>query len=144
MKGLLRLIQALDFGLENVNLSLEYNVNNSTLSKHVLTFNGSSERCKAWLKSISDFASFNNVTNNDQLNIAYLASSGDARDFIENVFRNNPDIGWNNFYFKMLLRFTKEYAPIILINKVSVSNMRDLKRKPNWKQRDKDKSKRFC
>ena len=144
MKGLLRLMQALDFALENVDLSLKYYVNNSTLCKHISEFNGSSDRCKAWLNSISDFAAFKNITSSDQLNIAFLTSTGEARVFIEHIFRNNPDVSWNNFYFKMLLRFTKEYAPIISISKMSVSNRRELKRKPSRKREANNTGKRFC
>ena len=105
MKGLLRLIEALDFCLDNIDDNLNYKIENSAISKCVTEYNGFQGDCKCWLKSVSEFSKVKNFSTANSINLAYLTSRDSAREYIERLFLKYPNINWCMFWLKMMFEF---------------------------------------
>ena len=68
MEGYVRIIEALDFCLDNIDDKLNYKIENSAISKCVKVYNGIEGDCKCWLKIITEFSKVKHFSTANSIN----------------------------------------------------------------------------
>ena len=112
MEGCYRILNALDYALDNYDTELTYAhiANGKSSIREVGVFDGG-QGCKTWLRAVNAFSRVKQLNKKDTVNMAYMMSRDVARDFIEELFIKDPTISWDKLYFIMLIRFTQLTGP---------------------------------